>query len=137
MLVGAIKLKLASPTVLFKFAKPVITGFALVTVIDKLILPPLKFASEACVAVIVAVPTPTTVTVDPLIVATFASLELYVNNPVLLLVGAVKLKLEVPYTLVIFAKPLIVGFALFTVTLKGIEVEAHPVVLFLTVKLKS
>ena len=46
-------------------------------------------AVAACVAVIVVVPAPTSVTVVPLTVATAKLLLLYVNAPLLLVVGAV------------------------------------------------
>ena len=46
-------------------------------------------AIAACVAVIMVVPAPTIMTVEPLTVATSVLLLLYVNAPSLLLVGAV------------------------------------------------
>ena len=63
----------------------------------------------------VTVPPPTMVTVLPAIVAT-AVFELeYVNAPVLLDVGATKLKAAFPNVFIIAEKLVIVGVALFTV----------------------
>ena len=63
----------------------------------------------------VAVPPPTMVTVLPAIVATAVFELVYVKAPVLLDVGATKLKAAFPNVFVIAEKLVIVGVALFTV----------------------
>ena len=63
----------------------------------------------------VAVPPPTMVTVLPAIVATAVFELVYVKAPLLLDVGATKLKAAFPNVFVIAEKLVIVGIALFTV----------------------
>ena len=56
------------------------------------VLADVKVPKAACVAVIVVVPAPTTVTVEPLMVATVSLLLVYENEPALFDVGGVKSK---------------------------------------------
>ena len=72
----------------------------------------------------VAVPPPTMVTVLPAIVATAVFELVYVKAPLLLVVGATKLKAAFPNVFVISEKLVIVGVALFTV--KAAVIIAEP-----------
>ena len=72
-------------------------------------------AVAACVAVIVAVPAPTTVTKLFKIVATAVLLDVNVNAPLLFDVGTVKGNAGLPNVLLIAAIDAIVGFAFATV----------------------
>jgi hypothetical protein len=64
--------------------------------------------------VIVAVPTPTTVTVEPFTVATAVLLDVYVIAPLLLDVGAVRLNAAAPKVFAIAAMLPIVGLVFST-----------------------
>ena len=64
-------------------------GILAVTTKLAVTLPEANVPKESCVAVIIEVPIPTTVTVVPLIVATELLLLVYENDPPLFDVGAV------------------------------------------------
>jgi hypothetical protein len=102
--VGGVIVKAAFPSALDKAGKLVRTVVIGFTVKVAVIVPDKYFSVLACSAVIVEVPDPIIVTTSPSMVATSVFELVYVNAPVLFVVGGTNEKLVSPTVFVIAEK---------------------------------
>ena len=122
-MVGGTRANGAFPNVFVATEKLVIVGVAWLTVRVAVSEPDIKLVVLACVAVMVAMPPPTMVTVLPTIVATAVFELVYVKEPVLLVVGATRAKAAFPNVFVIAEKLVITGVAWLTTRDAVMDVE--------------